>query len=520
MELIKKNIHMNREKCKSEMTLTLDNDINVMDVKPDINYIVREQGEIKISELKISSGKVLLKGSLLVNVLYIAEDTEEKIQHMEGQIEFNELINMPDICEGDNIYVRPELEDLTTKLINSRKISVKAVVKLIVNADELFDEEVAVSAEGEPYIITKEETGNITNLALNKKDTFRVKEDIILPSGRDSIREILYKQISLYEVETRLMDGQLSLRGEAGIFILYAGVENDRISSFDTTINFSGAVDCNGCSEMMIPYIESSIMDKELQIKEDEDGENRIIEIEMVLGLDMKIYKDEDITILTDMYSLHEKLSPIYKKADFSKLIVKNNSKARVNEIVTLKENNPPILQMSNIICTPKIDEQIVKTDGIVIEGIIDVKMLYFTDDDTNTIAAFNGIVPFSHFIEAAGINENSNYEIIAKTSQVSEVVTNRNEVELKVTLSLDTIVFDSNSYNIITGYKYDEDTEENKNRPGMTGYMVKQNDTMWDIAKEYQTTIENIREVNELESDEIKPGKMLLIIRNSHSLA
>ena len=141
MDLIKKNIHMNRDKCKSSMSLTLDNDINVPDIKPDISYIIREQGEIKMEEAKVSGGKALLSGSLYVNILYVTNDFGEKLEHMSGKIDFNEVVSMPDVCDGDNVYVKTELEDITTRLINSRKISVNAILKMNVSADELFDEQ-------------------------------------------------------------------------------------------------------------------------------------------------------------------------------------------------------------------------------------------------------------------------------------------------------------------------------------------------------------------------------------------
>ena len=43
MELIKRNIHMNMIKCKSSMQMTIDNDINVPDVKPDINMVIHQE---------------------------------------------------------------------------------------------------------------------------------------------------------------------------------------------------------------------------------------------------------------------------------------------------------------------------------------------------------------------------------------------------------------------------------------------------------------------------------------------
>ena len=69
MELIKQNIHMNKLKCKSDLQITLDDDFNVPDVKADIYKIIKEQGEVKIQDLKISNGKIITQGDLIFNFL-------------------------------------------------------------------------------------------------------------------------------------------------------------------------------------------------------------------------------------------------------------------------------------------------------------------------------------------------------------------------------------------------------------------------------------------------------------------
>ena len=54
-------------------------------------------------------------------------------------------------------------------------------------------------------------------------------------------------------------------------------------------------------------------------------------------------------------------------------------------------------------------------------------------------------------------------------------------------------------------------DTEE---EAALVGYIVQKNDKMWDIAKRYRTTVENIMEINALTSDSIKPDDRLIIAR------
>ena len=69
MELVKRNVHMNKLKCKTNVQLTMDDDFNVPDVKPDIEQIIKDQATIVMHDVKAMNGKVSVKGSLLFNIL-------------------------------------------------------------------------------------------------------------------------------------------------------------------------------------------------------------------------------------------------------------------------------------------------------------------------------------------------------------------------------------------------------------------------------------------------------------------
>ena len=86
MELIKKNIHMSQIKCQSDLQITLDDDYNVPDVKPDIERIVKEQGEIRIQDISPMNGKLPVKGALEFNILYMGQNSGQMLHNMKGAI--------------------------------------------------------------------------------------------------------------------------------------------------------------------------------------------------------------------------------------------------------------------------------------------------------------------------------------------------------------------------------------------------------------------------------------------------
>ena len=516
MDLIKKNIHMNKLRCKSTLQLTLDDDFNVPDVKPDIDQIITEQGEIKINDIKVMNGKLLVKGVLAFNVLYLSEGDQRPIQNMSGEIPFDEMINMDITCIDDDPTVKWDLEDLSTGLINSRKLSVKSIIRLYVAVEDLYDEETAVNVEGSDDIQCINKKIEVTDVAINKKDTFRIKDEINLPSNKGNITQLLFQDINLSNVEVRLLDDKFTIKGEIPVFIMYTSEDEENpIEYFETDIPFSGTIDCTGCTEDMIEDITFGILNKSLEVKPDADGEDRNIDIEVILELGIKVYKTEEPEILCDAYSPTKDVRPIIRDAVYENLVIKNNSKYRISDRLSVPENQPRLLQICHAQGNIKLDDIAQEDTELRVEGIIEVNILYISEDDSKPMNSLKGVIPFTQVIELKGMKEDSNYEIKPYIDQLSVMMLDADEIEVKATINLNAIVFDMISEAIITDIEVaDLDMEKLQSMPGIIGYVVKSDDTLWKIAKKYFTTVDSIVDINNLADTRVAEGDKLIIMK------
>ena len=521
MELIKKNIHMNKLKCKSTLQLTLDDDFNVPDVKPDIDQIITGQGEIKINDMKAMNGKLLVKGVLRFNVLYLSEGDQRPVQNLTGELPFDEVINMDINCNDDDPIVKWELEDLTTGLINSRKLSVKAIIRLYVAVEELYDEETAVMVEDTEDVQYINKKIEITNVAISKKDTYRIKDELMIPANKGNISALLFSEINLSNVEARLLDDKFSIKGELPVFILYTSADEENpIEYYETELNFAGMVDCNGCNEDMIEDITFSIASKNLEVKPDQDGEERILDLEVILDLGIKVYETCEPEILCDIYSPLKEITPVIRNADYENLVIKNNSKYRIADRIRVSGNQPGILQICHANASIQIDDVNAQDTQLQVDGVIETNLLYISEDDRRPMNSLKGAIPFSQSIELKGMRPGSNYEVKPYIDQLSVMMLDSEEIEVKATINLNTIVFDIITEPIITDVVVKPlDLERLQAMPGIIGYVVKGNDTLWNIAKKYYTTVDNIMVINELEDDRIKEGDKLIIMKKVESV-
>ena len=151
MELVRRNIHMNRQKGKAVSQMTLDDDYNIPDNMPDAGMIIQEKGSIEIGEVRVEAGRVKVKGALNFFVLYMEEGPESGLHSVQGQIPFEEMMNVEDAKDGDSLQLKWMLEDVSSALINSRKLSIKTIVTLELCVEELFDVEVPVEVGMSEY---------------------------------------------------------------------------------------------------------------------------------------------------------------------------------------------------------------------------------------------------------------------------------------------------------------------------------------------------------------------------------
>lgn len=514
MNIVTEKIYMNRAKSKNTYQITVDDDFIVSDTKPDLDKIIREQGEVIIDEYKLGNGKIDIKGKVKVYILYLTNTQDTFLNCITEVINFNEIINMPDVLPDSIINIRCELEDLSINLINSRKVSVKGLISIYMSEEEVFSQNAAVSIDGE--VEAKNEKIDLTQLVTSKKDIFRIKEEVLLQSSKKNINNILYYDVKLTNCSSRIMDEKIGLKGDLITFVLYDTDEGE-YECLEKEIPFSGEIDLFEAKEEMIDDIEVKIADKNIMVKEDEDGENRVIDVDITLDLNIKIYKEESINVLKDVYSTKKYLSPNVDTVEYVNLLMKNDTSFRINEKVELKENYKNIMQICNSVANIKVDDIEIVDNGISIEGAVEANVLYISSDDKEPMNSFKEMVPFTHLIEVKDININCIYDIRPYIEQINVSMITRDEIEIKVSVGLNTLVFNKQREDIIVDVTEREFTNlERNNMCSMVGYRVKEKDSLWDIAKKYYTTVDMLKEVNEIVDNNLRKGDMLLIVREN----
>ena len=179
-------------------------------------------------------------------------------------------------------------------------------------------------------------------------------------------------------------------------------------------------------------------------------------------------------------------------------------------------ENQPAeILQLCASVGEIFIEDSRIIPDGIETEGILKVRMLYITASDDMPIGIAEGVIPFSRQIEAEGIQPGDTFELSAGIDQLTVILADNSQADIKAVIGLDAIVFRGKQASLITGISQQPvDLEQYEKQPGIAGYIVKSGDRLWDIAKEHHTTVSDVMQMNQLSSEHVSRGDKLLIVK------
>ena len=534
MQLNKIKLHSCTTFASAQSQITLDDDYNVPDYRPDIVKVLKEKGELHFDEVKAAAGAAWLKGRLVFRVLYRSDQENGKISCLKGEIPFQEKLNMDGVQEYDVIQASGEIEDLTIGVIHSRKISVRAVILLKTEEPREKEDELCVGIEADDGCEKRYRNTNILQLLCMKCDQCRQKSEITLPSSKPNVQEILWKSLEIRNLDTKMGQDGVKLSGEVLISVLYQEEEEtDRVQWYETVIPLDCGVECDAGTEADIIYkVKARPASMELEVKPDYDGEERVLVLELVMNLDIRVWKEQEISMLEDVYSLKQEIIPVCTGVTLHHISVKNDSQCRLNEQMELAESQEKILQICSCEGTVHLENTELTEQGVRAEGILVTELLYITTDDQMPIGSAREIYPFEQLIEipqqTARTERNKPEELEAlerknklqteldcRISQLSAVMLDQDHVEIKAVIGLDLLAFEQEQIDNITDTREEPlDMEQLQKRPGLVGYIAKDGDSLWSIAKENHTTVEDILRDNHRTDEDLRRGEKILIVK------
>lgn len=518
MELMKNHVLVYQRENEAFSQMTLDEDFNVPDSCEDVGRLVQYQGRVQIDEVKVSDSRVFITGMLIFKVLFAVDQEPGLMKSLEGSVPLEESMNIRGISTGDKICLKWDIEDLSIQLIHSRKINIRALLAFTALKEQEKEMPLTTDLRKDGVSLQKEKV-NVLGLHLHNRDTIRIRDTFTLSSNKPDIDEIVWDCLDVRGIDVRTEDGRTIVKGEVFAFLLYEdNTDSEALQWLEYALPFQKEIPCEGCTQDMIPEMDMTILNTTLTVKPDADGEERIIQVDLLMESDLKVYKEISMELLKDVYHPACQMIPEVESIVVEQLLVKNYAKCRIQERVRLEEDGGRILQICHSDGTVHIEESRADEKGIQVEGYVQIHILYITGLDEMPFYQAETMVPFSMLVEAPGLDEDCKWYLHADLEQLSTTMSDGSVIDVKALVNLNALVLRNKKVENISSVSIQElDMEMIKKMPGMIGYVVQPGDTLWNIAKRFYTTVDSIKKVNQLESDVIQPKDVLILLKEVH---
>lgn len=514
LELIRDLVRV-EQVIREEMTqAVVEGDVVVPDSKPDVDRILSVNGEVAIIDKEVVEDKVIVEGVVNVKSLYISKEGEQALYYMEGSFGFTQHVDLPGVENHMETEIKAIIEHTDSSLVNSRKLNVKCVLSLTGRVVEKSQIDIIKDIKGVKDIQVLRDHLEINDTVGKELSRVTVRHDFEIPTDGPAIKEILYTDITLGERGSSVLEGRIALNGILKVTTLYIGDDEGPINDIRYELPFSHYIDIDGAMPGMEEKVKCFVEDFYSTVKENEEGQRRIIEYEVVVNTEGKVEATQPVEILMDAYSPSINLEMAKSYVRHKKILDRISEEIILKEEIDLPAELPQIERICDIKAKPVLTDFGVYGDQAMVEGILAIQVLYFIKDNAEAVHLYEDEIHFQHSVQLPEDDGPMDLDVDLYMEDIQYRTLDAGLFEVRGRLRANMVVGQTFEKEVLIDVEEAEEGEE-RARPSIVVYFVQPGDHLWSIAKRFNTTIDDLIKVNHIEEpDNLVSGNSLVIPR------
>ena len=494
VEVSKENICINKLIAEKKELVFVNSDMIVPDSKPDILNTISTSGNVCISKKEVLDERIKIDGNIDTYIMYLPDSKEDNLRALNCRLDFSESISVPGAKEGMNLVTKCVIRDIECKLINGRKITVKAGLEFHIKLYSNENVEIINRINNIDDIQTLQENFNINSLIGSGKTSVYAKDTLNIDS-KDEFAEILKVDINIVDKDIKLSYNKVLAKAELEVKIMYL-TEDNRIERIVGKTPVVGFIDIQNISE-------DNICDVNYEIKNmvfrPSPLEEHSIHLEIEIEQSCMVYEEKQISIIQDLYSptcnlefSQKRILSIANKTERSKTF----SIKEIAEVSDLESEN-----LLDVQIMPNLTNTEISNSTIIYSGDIDLNFIFTNDERLNSR---NVKVPFEFFVDNTDETENINVETDIMIEDSNFSIQQRGKAESRIEMNILTKTSKNVGMNIIDNIETSEEQTRNNDEDydSLILYIVREGDTLWNIAKRFNSTVDELIRMNGIEDE------------------
>jgi LysM repeat protein len=529
-------------------SISVEGELRLADNSPSVDKLIWGDFTADAPALTVFDDLLVISGKVYPHLLFLAkpeekaavretnadEDQSQGFERREYRahwdningVDYEGRFTIPGLRAGMLVDVDLSPSNATFEEVGPGQIRFHGQLEVMVHAVENQAAQVVceVVAESPMKVNVAKEPAKLEELLDVQKEIIPVQTPLILSNLKPGAARILTYQVKPAGVNWELGRDKIFIKGFLEVGMVYIGCDDDGRSTeifahewnraagtavpFETSIS----MDTAGKELMVLPRIKLS--NGKLEMKTPREMRYQVdVQCEAVLSEIVQ----KDVVVNTDCSS-DQVIDVLKNLINFEEYLGEKTGVINLDTTLSLPGGASPerllIWDGSAKDITLEAAE-----DKVLVEGSLDLKLLYVTDSAessgvqvANWDRANNCSIPLAGVIDFPGLQSGTLLRAQVQVDSLNLELTGDKAVQVNGGVKLRVMARTPRAFMALRDCAAVEPIDPSS-RPSMLFYVVQPGDTLWKIARHYQTTVDALAQANQVANpDRIDIGRKLLI--------
>lgn len=474
----------------------------VPDACPDIFQILYTEADLRLGGKSCLEGACTVSGTICASVFYRGEESDLSVFRMEVTVPFECRVEREGLTPECRLIAEPCLVSADARLLNPRKVLLKAETAVRLLASKPSETQfLSGVSDGEDCAIQQKlrQVRCLCTVSAEERELI-LTDTVHLPGGN---AELLHVRAQPVCTESRIIGGKLICKGVLQWQALCRGQGGTEESRFE--LPFSAVMEVKAAGEDCLITLFPVLTALSCTAG---DG-NGALTIEATLLMQALVQEERTVQLVCDLYSLGCEVNTEAETLSLQKL---EDTRVLPVSLRELAESADPVRRV--IGCYASVGPVTSAEEGGQIALSAPVTMTALCVGEADTPFAVSGVFTATVTLDRPAA---SSVNGACRAAGESYAVPTAGGVEFRLLLSFSAAVVTERKLAVISSAQLSDRPAQSSDAPGPSLVLrpVCRGEQLWDIAKAYRTTVEELVRVNELPDEDAVAGRLLLIPRH-----
>ncbi len=503
-EITKREIKVGKKLYEISDGQRIEPEILLPDYCKEIKKLLKCTFTPGIHTVSLSGERATAKGTGVIRVLYLGEG--DAVDVFEKNCDLSSTVQMKDVPEDAVITAKQTVDFLNCRVTGQRKLSVSIGISTVFTCLCTENEEI-IERPSQSRLQTKPEKPLCEIFHGFYEKTFDMSETVVLNAEHPSVGKTVSTDAICKTESCKLSSGKLLVKGEVCIDICCLEEEGEnRFHRINHTMPISQIIDVADTDSDVTADVTLKVTQLSCNLKADSSGKNRLVELSLRVSALVSLCEKKELEVITDCYCTDYETESVYGTLQQLCPVREINEQSHCKGEIEFSDK---VSQILSVRCLG-INENVSYSDDMADFSCTATFGIVYTDDknipsycEKNTDFSFRYSIvrkcsdPFGFF----------ELEPLSVTAAPSG-----ERAEISLDYRIKGKVYGKFEKDVLKELKIPEDKPICDNGTALTLYFSQKDESLWDIAKSHNTTVELIQSENGISTDRTLKEGMLLI--------